>query len=71
MTTEFIESGSTNWIDKIGAVIEAYNTTPHTALDGITPNDAINDPKKREYVMHLNTLKARSNGFVTDLTTGD
>jgi hypothetical protein len=71
LTKEFIESGSTNWIDKIGAVIEAYNTTPHTALDGITPNDAITDPKKREYVMHLNILKARSNGFVTDLTPGD
>jgi len=71
LTKEFIESGSTNWIDKLDSVIEAYNRTPHAALDGITPNDAITDPKKRTYVMHLNILKARSNGFVTDLTPGD
>ena len=71
LTKEFIESGSTNWIDKLDAVIEAYNTTPHTALDGITPNDAITDTKKRTHVMQLNILKARSNGFVTDLTPGD
>ena len=44
---------------------------PHTALDNITPNQAISDPKKREHIMHLNILKAHDNGFVTDLKPGD
>ncbi len=45
--------------------IEQYNNTPHTALDNITPNQAISNPTKREYVMHLNIVKAQQNGFVT------
>ena len=52
-------------------IIERYNNTPHSALDDITPNQAISDPKKREHVMHLNMLKAHDNGFVTDLKPGD
>jgi hypothetical protein len=46
-------------------------TTPHTALDNITPKQAISDPKKREHVMHLNIVKAQQNGFVTVLKPGD
>jgi ribosomal protein S17 len=52
-------------------IIEKHNSTPHTALDNITPNQAIIDTKKRKHVMHLNKFKAHDNGFVTDLTPGD
>ncbi len=45
--------------------------TTHTALDNITPNQAISDPKKREHGMHLNIIKAQQNGFITDLKPGD
>ncbi len=41
-------------------IIEQYNNTPHTALDNITPNQAVSDPKKRKHVMavlHLNILQ--------------
>ena len=71
LTKEFLESGSTNWVEKLDSVIDAYNKSPHSSLDGISPNEAISDPKKRAYVLNLNILKARSNGFVTDLTPGD
>jgi hypothetical protein len=71
LTKEFIESDSTNWIDKLDIIMEAYNRSPHTALDDISPNDAISDPKKRTHVMQLNILKARGNGFVTDISPGD
>jgi hypothetical protein len=71
ITKEFIESDSTNWIDILDIIVEGYNKSPHTALDDISPNDAISDPKKRTHVMQLNIIKARSNGFVTDLTPGD
>ncbi len=49
------------------------NTTTihHSALDNITPNQAISDPKKREYVIHLNIVQAQPNGFITGLKPGD
>jgi hypothetical protein len=71
LSKEFLENKKTRWIDILPKIIEQYNNTPHTALDNITPNQAITDPKKREHVMHLNILKAHDNGFVTDLKPGD
>jgi hypothetical protein len=71
LSREFLENKSTEWISILPKVIEQYNNTPHSALDNITPNDAITDPKKRMHVMHLNILKARDNVFVADLTAGD
>jgi hypothetical protein len=52
-------------------IVEQYDNSPHTALDNITPNDAISDPKKRMHVMYLNMQKAQQNGFITDLEPGD
>ena len=71
LTKEFLDSGSTNWIEKIDSIIDAYNKSPHTSLDDISPNTAISDPEKRTHVMQLNILKARGNGFVTDISPGD
>ena len=28
------------WIDKVEPIINAYNNTPHSALNGMTPNEA-------------------------------
>ena len=71
LSKEFLENKSTEWVSILPKIIEQYNNTPHTALDNITPNQAISDPKKREHVMHLNIIKAQQNGFVTDLKPGD
>jgi len=71
LSREFLENKSTEWISILPKVIEQYNNTPHTALDNITPNQAISDPQKRMHVMHLNIQKAQHNGFVTDLEPGD
>jgi hypothetical protein len=71
LSREFLENKSTEWISILPKVIEQYNNTPHTALDNITPNNAISDPQKRMHVMHLNIQKAQHNGFVTDLEPGD
>jgi hypothetical protein len=65
------ENKDTEWVSILPKIIEQYNNTSHTALDNITPNQAISDPKKREHVMHLNIVKAQQNGFVTDLKPGD
>ena len=71
LSKEFLENKSTEWISILPKIIEQYNNSPHTALDNITPEQAITDPKKRMHVMHLNILKAKDNGFVADLTAGD
>ena len=71
LSKEFLENKNTRWIDILPDIIERYNNTPHSSLDDITPNQAISDPKKRQHIMHLNILKARDNGFVTDLKPGD
>ena len=49
LSEEFLENKSTRWVDILPKIIEQYNSTPHTALDNITPNQAITDPKKRTY----------------------
>ena len=71
LSKEFLDNKNTKWINILPDIIKNYNDTPHTALDDITPNQAILDPKKRMHVMHLNILKAEDNGFTTDLKPGD
>ncbi len=71
LSKEFLENKKARWVDILPKIIEQYNNTPHTALDNITPNQAMSDPKKREHVMHLNMLKAHDNALVTDLKPGD
>ncbi len=60
LSKEFLENKSTEWvsISILPKIIEQYNNTPHTALDNITLNQAISDPKKRKHVVHLNILHA-------------
>ncbi len=45
LSKEFLENKSTEWVSILPKIIEQYNNTPHTALDNITPNQAISDPK--------------------------
>jgi hypothetical protein len=71
LSKEFLENKDTEWVSILPKIIEQYSNTPHTALDNITPNQAISDHKKREHVMHLNIVRAQENGFVTDLNPGD
>ncbi len=37
----------------ITKIIEQYNNAPDTALDNITPNQAISDPKKGEHIIFI------------------
>jgi hypothetical protein len=43
LSKEFLENKDTEWVSILPKIIEQYNT-PHTALDNITPNQAISDP---------------------------
>lgn len=46
---------TTNWIDHLQAVVTAYNDTPHSALDFITPNEA------KHYKMDILLLNIKKN----------
>ena len=71
LSKEFLDNNNTNWTKILPTIVQQYNNTPHSALDNITPNDAIKDPKSRMHVMHLNIQKGEQNGFTTDLKAGD
>jgi hypothetical protein len=44
LSKEFLENKDTEWVSILPKIIEQYNNKPHTALDNITPNQAISDP---------------------------
>ncbi len=46
LSKEFLENMDTEWVSILPKIIEKYNNTLHTALDNITPNQAISDPLK-------------------------
>jgi len=71
LSKEFLDNKRTNFVKILPEIIDSYSNTPDTALDNITPNDAISDPKKREHAMHLNIEKGEQNGFTTYLKPGD
>ncbi len=48
LSKEFLENKKARWIDILPKNIDQYNSTPHTALDNTTPNQAITDPKKKK-----------------------
>jgi hypothetical protein len=45
LSKDFLENKDTEWVSILSKIIEQYNNTPHTALDNITPNQAISDPE--------------------------
>ncbi len=71
LSKEFLDNKSINWIDIFSETIKHNNNTPHISLDNIMRNQAISDPQKRMYVMHLKILTAKENGSIADLKPGD
>lgn len=50
----FIINDNTNWINHIEDIIKNYNNTPHSSLDGLTPNEAQHDT---QIIPVINKLK--------------
>jgi len=71
LTQEFIDNGNTNWTEILPTIIKNYNNTPHSGLDGITPNEVFTDVNKRIKVLHLNMEKSHEHSSVSDLVKGD
>jgi len=55
-TKIFLRNKSTNWVDHLADIIRVYNDTPHTALDGLTPNEA-NEEANHHAVVIINKAK--------------
>ena len=56
LAKHYIRSKSKNWINVIQKVINNYNDSEHSSLDGLSPNDAL---KKENYqtILHINFNK--------------
>jgi hypothetical protein len=58
------------WTDYLPEFIMKYNSNPHSALDGLTPDEA---RKKENFtkVFQLNSIKGLKNKTVSDIEPGD
>lgn len=70
LTKTFLFNKSTRWVDIIDNIVNIYNNTPHTALDGLTPNQAMM-PENFNKVVKLNINKMEDNKRTTSLSIGD
>jgi hypothetical protein len=59
-----------NWVDNISYFIKKYNESPHMALDGLTPVEALDD-KNFAKIFEMNARKGLKNKTVSDLQPGD
>jgi hypothetical protein len=59
-----------NWVDNMNQFISKYNDSPHMALDGLSPMDAV-DPKNYAKIFEINARKGLKNKTVSDLQPGD
>jgi hypothetical protein len=59
-----------NWVDNINQFIKKYNESPHMALDGLTPAEALDD-KNFAKIFEINARKGLKNKTVSDLAPED
>jgi hypothetical protein len=70
LTKLFLKNNSTNWIDSIKSIIAHHNKSDHTALKGVSPNDATTKDDYQK-VLNINIEKNLKNKIVSDLEIGD
>jgi len=63
-------SNSTNWINIIDNIVKIYNNTPHSALNGLTPEQAM-QPENYRLIQQINMNKMEQNKRVSDLEIND
>jgi hypothetical protein len=56
LSKEFIRTKTTKWIDRLDDVVKVYNETPHSSLDGLTPDEAELEANRHAVVV-LNRAK--------------
>ena len=62
LTKEFIDSGKSEWVNKLPTIVKQYNDTPHSGINDITPNDALNNPSKYSEIFNINLDKSKNMG---------
>ena len=70
LSKTFLVNKNKRWIDKIDNVVNIYNNTPHLAIDGLTPSQALK-PEQFDKVVKLNIIKKEQTKRTTDLQVGD
>ena len=70
LTKTFLVSKNQRWVNKIQRIIDIYNNTPHIALDGLTPQQALN-PQNFNKIVKINIRKKEETKRTSDLNVGD
>ena len=70
LTATFLKYNTTRWIDDIQRIVSHYNDTQHSALEHLTPNQAMNKENEAR-IENLNVVKNMVNKTVSDLQPGD
>ena len=52
----FTDKNETNWVDHLQNIVNAYNQSPHEALEDLTPQEA-SEEKYRTFIQDLNKEK--------------
>ena len=66
----FLFNNSTNWINVLDNIIKIYNNTPHSALNGLSPEQAMK-PENYISIQQINMNKMENNKRITDLKIDD
>ena len=67
---KFLKYKTKNWVQYLTEVIDSYNDSPHSALDGLTPLQAL-EKKNFTKIFEINSIKGLKNKTVSDLEVGD
>ena len=59
LTKTFLVSKNKRWLDKIDNIINIYNNTPHIALEGLTPSQALK-PENDNKITQINLQKKKN-----------
>lgn len=67
---KFLKYKTKNWVQYLNEIIQTYNNSPHSALDDLTPIEALKD-ENFDKIFEINTIKKMKNKTVIDLVPGD
>ena len=67
---KFLKNKTKNWFQYLPDVIELYNNSPHSALDGLSPMEALQKENFTK-IFEINSVKGLKNKTVSDLEPGD
>lgn len=70
LSKTFLRTKTTIWINSLDKIVELYNNSEHSSLEGLTPNEA-SDPTNTEAILDININKNQKNKTVSDIKPDD